>query len=82
MNSETPFAKSALNLRMIIGRRDVAELAKTTGIAEQRLRDAVAGRVGLETDEIQKIGSGQRAHTLNQVTALERRHPSEDPNVF
>lgn len=65
MNTEVPpYASSAQHLRLILGQADVATLAANTGISEQKLKDALAGRVGLETEEIHKITSGPRAQIL------------------
>jgi len=73
MNTEVPFASSAQQLRLIIGKSDVAEIAKHTGIPEQKLKDALAGRVGLDTDEINKLTVGPRAQSLITSTANELR---------
>lgn len=75
MNNEAPFASAAQSLRLALGQCDLAERAKNAGITEQKLKDAMAGKVGLESDEIdQLISSPTRSQVVKVATAQDRRH--------
>ena len=80
MNNEAPFASAASQLRLLIGKTDISELAKHTGIPEQKLKDALAGKVGLESSEIDQLTtSSSRAYALKSATANDRRHSTNKP---
>jgi hypothetical protein len=75
MNKEAPFANAASQLRLLIGKCDLSELAKNTSIPEEKLKDALVGKVGLESVEIDKLTSStSRAFALKSATATDRRH--------